>query len=589
MEPATAASAPKPVNIGVILVHGIGEQRRFEHLDWQGREIIRALKLQDGYETTIEIGTGPAAAFHAEQDTWAAGPNGPVRVLVREKNTGCISHCIHFHEVWWADVNERYSVAKQLRFWAWGLAVWSYPGKGGSKERKFAGFNDMTAPSVHGARKLWQQVWNRLRLFMVGFFFALAGFSVGLVLLFAQRLLNLKTPDLLKTLSNYISGVKLFNQRSRFAPNLSFWPANEDFLDTLDEPPRVSVRRRMIRTIADVALAGYDRWYVVAHSQGTVAAFNGLMESPRTWPGYFTEKGWQALLDAKMVGEANSDLAPAASDDSMPCRPVWARPNEIAYRAEIFAKFKGILTLGSPLEKFATIWPARVPISRIPAFDSDTVWLNVLDPMDPVSGELKAYAGFDPKACPTPVNIGYRASWVLLLAHLRYTTWSGKGCLADGVAKWLLSGDPTPVSTATGTFEPRTGEARFRTVVAWVYWLTAFALLSIAGGLSIRFFSGDLPTTHGLADIWDWALTLPTLHQAIVAAVVAFGTTVFVGLLSRLALFQGQDDPAAPSVERSLLPDPEKPDKDPHNPSSDDQVNADPASEIEPGKFSAEL
>ena len=579
MEPVNDTTALRPASIGVILVHGIGEQRRFEHLDWQGREIIRALKLQDDYETTVEIGTGPAAPFHAEQDTWAAGPHGPVRVLVREKATGHISHCIHFHEVWWADVNERYSVAKQLRFWAWGLAIWCYPGKGGRRARKLAGFSEMTAPSVPGARKLWQQVWNRLRLFMVGFFFALAGFSVGLVLLLAQRLLNLKTPDLLKTLSNYISGVKLFNQRSRFGPNLSFWPANEDFLDTLDEPPRVSVRRRMIRTIANVALADYDRWYVVAHSQGTVAAFNGLMESPRTWPGYFTQEGWQALRDACLAGMAQSDLPPAASDDSMPCRPVWAPADEIAYRARIFEKLRGILTLGSPLEKFAAIWPARVPISRIPAFQSDTVWLNILDPMDPVSGELKAYAGFDPQACPTPVYIGYRASWVLLLAHLRYTTWSGKGCLADAVAKWLLDGDPTPVSTAIGTFKPRSAngrfrsaQANFRTVVAWAYWLVAFALLSIAGGLSIRFFSETLPAINGFADIWHWAFTPFPLHQAVVATVIALAATVFVGVLSRLALFQGADDPAAPPVDRAPLPDPGKPIKDPPRRSSHDYM-----------------
>lgn len=37
-----------PERVGIVLVHGIGEQRRFEHLDGQGREIIQALRQQEG-------------------------------------------------------------------------------------------------------------------------------------------------------------------------------------------------------------------------------------------------------------------------------------------------------------------------------------------------------------------------------------------------------------------------------------------------------------------------------------------------------------------------------------------------------------
>src|SRR5690349_9290961 len=61
----------------------------------------------------------------------------------------------------------------------------------------------------------------------------------------------------------------------RFGSGL--WWSRDEFLDSMGEPPRVSIRRRMVRGIADVACAGYQRWYVLAHSQGTVVAFNGLM------------------------------------------------------------------------------------------------------------------------------------------------------------------------------------------------------------------------------------------------------------------------------------------------------------------------
>jgi hypothetical protein len=549
---AIGSGEHRPENIGIVLVHGIGEQRRFEHLDWQGRDIIRAFKHQPGYEITVEIETGPAATFHAEQDTWAAGPHGAVRVVVRETSTQRVTHNFYFHEVWWADVNERYSLAKQLRFWAWGLAVWAYPSKATAKP--LAGMADMTSPSPPGGHDLLIQAWNRLRLFGVGMFFAVGAFSLGPGLLLIQRLLNLKTPNLLKTLSNYISGVKLFNQRSRLGPSLWFPLPNEDFLDTLDEPPRVSVRRRVIRTIASVAQADYDRWYMIAHSQGTIAAFNGLMESPQAWPGYFNETAWRKLCADGLAGPALRSLA---AGDSMPHRPVWAAADEIAYRARVFEKLRGVLTLGSPLEKFAAIWPARVPISRIPAFSEDTKWLNILDPLDPVSGELKAYEGHQPTACPPPTNIRYGGSWVLLLAHLRYLTWTGKGCLADRVAQWLLDDNPSVVATATGCLKPRSIEIFLRTTAAWAWWLVVFVALALAGGVTIRIGIGWLfDASPDKTTWWNWIREPLTLKAAIWAASLAIGATTLVGLLSRLFLFStDKDSPPAP-VSKQTAPDP---------------------------------
>ena len=58
----------------------------------------------------------------------------------------------------------------------------------------------------------------------------------------------------------------------------------------------------MIRAIADVACNRYHRWYVLAHSQGTVVAFNGLMETAYAWPGYLDEDRWDRLKQARMAG-----------------------------------------------------------------------------------------------------------------------------------------------------------------------------------------------------------------------------------------------------------------------------------------------
>ena len=231
-------------------------------------------------------------------------------------------------------------------------------------------------------------LWERARLFFVGTFFVLVGYSIGTLTFLANRLFNWQTPRLLRVLANYVSAVKLYTQRRRFGAGF-LWH-REEFLDSIGEPPRVSIRRRIIRAIADVAANKYDRWYILAHSQGSVIAFNGLIETAYAWPGYLDERRCKRLCRAAFAGPAkdNSELPSSDGSKILPRRPSWAQKNEIVYRECLFGRFHGFLTYGSPLAKFAAIWPALVPISRQPAFQSKALWLNIYDPIDPVSGRL---------------------------------------------------------------------------------------------------------------------------------------------------------------------------------------------------------
>jgi hypothetical protein len=236
---------------------------------------------------SVDIAPGSAAAFQAEHDTWAAGPDPSVTIIVHHSLSGAPTVtrlCVH--EVWWGDVNEPYSLAKQFRFWVWGLAVWLDPGKPRSLLPTASRVSPPRVPAGLSG-------WARARLFLVGAFFVLLAVSIGAITFLAARLLNWRAPDVLRILTNYMSGVKLYTQRARFGPGLLWW--REEFLDSLGEPPRVSIRRRMIRAIADAATNKYHRWYVLAHSQGTVVAFNGLMETAYAWPGYLDEARWATL------------------------------------------------------------------------------------------------------------------------------------------------------------------------------------------------------------------------------------------------------------------------------------------------------
>ena len=464
--------------VGVIVVHGIGDQRRFEHIDSQARYIVSALRARSGSKVTVDILGAESAAFQAQQDSW--GAQETVRVMVSDAMSGKRVQ-LNFHEVWWADVNEPYSLFKQLRFWRWGLTVWLYPDKPGSTLATTA---SVRTPVVRN--RLFNSVLVRMRLFGIAFVAVIGAASIGMITFLAERLLNLRPPNFVRVFVNYVAGVKLYNQKKRMGAG--FPAKQQDFLDTLDEPPRVSVRRRMIRTIMDVAERPYQRWYVFAHSLGSVIAFNGLMETAYAWPGYFTAERWRGLRRTvpadSLVGPAKPDWA-APRGNTMPERPVWTEPREIAYRSRIFHNFHGLLTFGSPLEKFAAIWPARVPISREPAFRQGTAWLNIYDPLDPISGALESFSDQTPACCPAPQNIGYAAGPVLLLNHLRYLTKQNGNSLADGVAEWLITGNSGRISARAGPrwFPPNERRHRVRTAVAWLSWVALVLLLAALGGL----------------------------------------------------------------------------------------------------------
>ena len=47
-----------------------------------------------------------------------------------------------------------------------------------------------------------------------------------------------------------------------------------------------------------MALGSYCRWYILAHSLGSVAAWNGLMETEHCLPNYLDEARWRRLQEA---------------------------------------------------------------------------------------------------------------------------------------------------------------------------------------------------------------------------------------------------------------------------------------------------
>jgi hypothetical protein len=491
--------------VGIIVVHGVGEQKRFEHLDGEVRKIIFALREEaksiEGTSVTVEIARANSAPFESAENTWQVGPGSTTRIIL--KGFGEQEINLHIHEVWWADVNESYSLAKQVRFWLWGLAVWRYPGKTGSSgaAARYA------APPIP-VDEISSRLWIRLHLFGVTMVFTALGFSIGVISFLAKRLFDLELPKFLQLITNYVSGVKLYNQPRRLSKSII--PADANFLDNINAAPRYAIRRRMLRAIADVACNDYDDWFVLAHSLGSVVAFNGLMEPSWSWPGYFDEQDWNRLRthNPPFAGPHAASWRPP-SGPMVPDRPPWSG-TEVAYRRRIFSKFRGMLTYGCPLEKFAAIWPARVPISRVAAFSDNVVWVNAFDPLDPVSGVLTSFSEQPARCCPAPINVGYATSPILLYGHLLYLTGApsptpnGSPDLVTAVARWITGRMPAP-GQIDGTGRDNripsrqfgNGDTKFhiRRAAAKVSWCVLFLLLIALGGFVLPPFAtamGDL-------------------------------------------------------------------------------------------------
>jgi hypothetical protein len=536
------ADGRQDVHIGVILVHGIGEHRRFEHLDGELRPLIAALVRRgevagDAKDSprppshvTVEIIEGSASTLHADQDTWSMESGAPVRVIVRD---GDVRKHIHFHEVWWADVNEPYSLWKQIKFWSWGLSIWLIPSKldfdlpGAKATMALPAFPPDATESVLSLRT---------RLFCVCNVFAMAAFSLGALIFFAKRVFGFAAPSIVKIFVNYIGAVKLYSQRKR---------SDGGFLDAYKEPPRVSIRRRMIRTIAEVALARYDRWYVFAHSLGSVVAFNGLMENAHAIPNYLSEEQYKRIKQ-RVNGQPQSELGGrrrttekdgindfvGPTQDMLPARPLWLANDEVVYRDRFFDRFRGLLTYGSPLDKFAAIWPARVPINiKEPGLvlsqkGERSEWINIYDPTDPVAANLDAFAGpngADPNIILEPKNFAYASHPVLLLSHLHY--FDGKqgrtDRLPDLLMEWILSGQSIAEEMKSHKYpwlSVQSWRYRIRRRFAFATWILAYLFLTFLGALSLPLwksllFGGGGALGTKIGELWrNWFTPRTTLR-----------------------------------------------------------------------------
>ena len=403
--------------IAVLLVHGIGDQARHEHLQSMAKHFVDIFANMHG-EANVSVEMFPGAE----------GMNTPLSILLGRDDGK--QTCIDFHECWWRDLGDQQKVSRVLAFWAWALSLFGTPGA----------FHADTASLFHPAREGKQRVRvgivGRVELFFKTTYFFLLLYPMWLVTKVVSIIPGLGNIRFFRAVFAYLSSVKLYQE----------WPAK--FRGTLvdfDQPRRISIARRVVTSMQQVATQGYDRWYVMAHSLGSVIAYKALTTNGNALACLLTKNQWEndRTEDLKTtVVLTDGDLA----HPEQPKTPMWLGREDAIDRKRLFAHFRGFITWGSPLETFAQTWPAIMPVISEDPFSEAFEWLNFYDPVDVVASPLCSFSTRAQTLSPNklrPKNIPCRSSLSIASAHTAYfrhrNRKDAKSRIGASVAAWIQS------------------------------------------------------------------------------------------------------------------------------------------------------
>ncbi|WP_143738100.1 hypothetical protein [Erythrobacter donghaensis] len=394
-------------SVGLLFVHGIGEQARWAHLRQSVVELAELLRRYGGETASVSVVD--------RTDHWQRPPGqprlddpAPITVSLRYRNQPAQGIDFHCHEVWWADLGHRSGLIDSVRFWIWGLGQWGAPIY---LDRDASGLDslDKDSPSRPRPRRpavamprsvggqLGHQLLTRFGLAWAGLVAVLTVLSWSLFKKVAGTLGDVSTSPSL--LVQYLGDVQAYEERARPGQGLPSDPGH---------PRRVAIRRRMVAEMVAMAARPHSRWYIMAHSLGSVVAFNGIGEIGHTLPNYLPRAVWEALPDA-LTTDPDCPLREDI-ESMMPARPGWLGKRDCINRPALFARLRGLVTYGSPLDKFAALWPRIVAFETQPRdagperqIFADCAWVNLVANTDPVAGAIDRFA--EPEGTPPGTNL----------------------------------------------------------------------------------------------------------------------------------------------------------------------------------------
>ena len=507
--------------IGVLLVHGVGEQGALQHLEKTAAKLVGALRVLPG-DPRIDIRTPPRRQ-NGSATLRGVAPYDQEPMIAIDLSTDDQEATIELNEVWWADLDEPDGIVASIRFWLWGLGQWFAKRYEHSRRYDLKNRIVPTFPWERSGRfrRIFLPIINRGLLFLLSCFFLMlvATWSLGKYVMSIFKPKGIKPTILVQ----YIGDVKLYQQRR--------YGSGEPLTD-IDQPPRTAITKRMVNALAGMALGRYDRWYIVAHSLGTVVAWDSLNQSSYALANCLSADIVEECRRKGLLRIGSGDM-PALEHDResiRPPRPRWIEAEEIVDRQALFSGLRGLCTYGSPLDKFAYLWPMIV--AQHPdrtALRDDFEWVNVFDPTDPVAGAINAFQGIEEEregkaARPWPANYGYRAFPLLLLSHIQYMSFDAakKGRLINRLAAWILGDkrfDETEADTTSWMKPGEDGGAILRR-----YGLQGLQWCIAGGVVTLAFTSVILATGNSVAQFVEWLFaTGPTSTGTDATASIANG------------------------------------------------------------------
>lgn len=228
-----------------------------------------------------------------------------------------------------------------------------------------------------------------------------------------------------------------------------------------------------------------------------------------------------------------------------PRRPIWLNSEDCIDRGMLFGGLRGFLTYGSPLNKFAGLWPKIVPENqdRDP-FRKGFQWIHVFHQTDTIAGRVDEFERDESIAKEfRPRDLRYSAYSLLLLSHLRYLTPKRKSetSLVKRVADWIISGDSFVAPVGAEFVGDKTRRLTLRLVSTYFQWAALALVLAAAAhhltlGLLVRSSPWVSSGVSGLIEVVAERLHLhadqiPTLAPILT---LAFAATLAFGLIHRV-------------------------------------------------------
>jgi hypothetical protein len=435
--------------IGLLVVHGIGDQSKYEFLQSVGQALVKNSVILFGKQN-VAVELLPGLDNKSDMS------------IVLKSDARNI--CVDISEVWWRDLGEETSIPRVVGFWFWAASFF------GTRGRFFEPTHDMSPPQNWSAQHHRISIYNRFKLFIKITYFFIMLLPLRLILQLINIVPGIRRINLFRAVFSYMSSVQLYQQRRSIKGGT---------LVDFDQSRRISIQRRMANSLVSMSEKKYDRWYILAHSLGSVIAYKGLMYPDDAFARFMSLTRW---YHPNMGGKITTNIIDDYPD--RPKCPHWLQPNSGLDTEQIFKNLRGMITFGSPLETFANTWPAMVPVHNSPKLSNDFEWINLYDPIDIVASPLKSFE--HEKRQLRPQNVACRASWWITAAHTSYLSankrnWQER--ITPPILDWMLDGDRSFDEFSERTTLPRAEYIvrRFTATIQWLLviggWFNRLALL----------------------------------------------------------------------------------------------------------------